>query len=144
MAQLSGQLGALAEAAQLQDAVCCCLSQALLPVASAQPSGRRCLQIFVHPWFQSRLPKGLDALNHNLMSNMARKGMQSVEEIEFVVQKATQVEVKAWKGAFPVLALLCMQLRLLSHLLHALLRQPRRLTDNTQTCSLSHALLAGK
>ena len=43
------------------------------------------------------MPKGLDTLNYNLVQSLARPGLQSVEEIEQVVQAATKLGAN-WNG----------------------------------------------
>ena len=50
-----------------------------------------------HPWFRTSMPKGLDTLNYNLVQSLARPGLQSVEEIEQVVQAATKLDAN-WNG----------------------------------------------
>ena len=50
-----------------------------------------------HPWFRTSMPKGMDMLNYNLVQSLARPGLQSVEEIEQVVQAATKLGA-AWNG----------------------------------------------
>ena len=54
-------------------------------------------QVMQHPWFRTAMPKGLDALNYNLVQSLARPGLQSVEEIEQVVQTATKLGIN-WNG----------------------------------------------
>ena len=50
-----------------------------------------------HPWFRTAMPKGLDALNYSLVQSLARPGLQSVEEIEQIVQAATKLGSN-WNG----------------------------------------------
>ena len=54
-------------------------------------------QVMQHPWFRTAMPKGMDTLNYNLVQSLARPGLQSVEEIEQVVQAATKLGA-AWNG----------------------------------------------
>ena len=56
------------------------------------------MQVFAHPWFKTDLAKGMESLNYDLVQTLARPGLQSVEEIERVVQQATQTQNHSWSS----------------------------------------------
>ena len=68
------------------------------------------MQVFAHPWFKTDLAKGMETLNYDLVQTLSRPGLQSVEEIERVVQQATQTQNHGWSanGAPPLLVLHCL------------------------------------
>lgn len=56
-------------------------------------------EIMQHPWFQAKLPAGMNQLNYSLVQTLVPAGLQSVEEIEQIVQQATRSA--AWPGPAP-------------------------------------------
>jgi len=56
-------------------------------------------EIMQHPWFQANLPTGMNQLNYSLVHTLVPVGLQSVEEIEHIVQQATRSA--AWPGPSP-------------------------------------------
>ena len=64
---------------------------------TADPAKRITIpEIMQHPWFTTRLPPRMGQLNYNLVQTLVPAGLQSVEEIEQIVQQATRAE--SWSG----------------------------------------------